>query len=92
MEHLHPNNATFDEARSIFSEWAAEQKMSPANLARKTGMSYQHSWALLAGKQKITFHTLAVMLIAFGIEGPAISMASTMRQQWLNSRLSKMEL
>lgn len=92
MEHFIPNNSTFDEARVIFRKWAAEQKISPANLARKTGMSYQHSWALLAGKQKVTFHTLAVLLIAFGSEGPAISMAKTMRQQWLNSRLSKMDL
>ena len=87
-----------DELRSLetpekfFSEWAYAHSVTPSILSEQTGFSYQHCWGLLSGSKKITLCTLSVLLVTFGEAGPAIELAKTMRPQWLQKRLRKMEI
>ncbi len=67
--------------KEILREWTRKRNITPALLAKQTAFSYQHAWNIIDGETEISFETLGVLLIAYGIRGPAPAIAKAMREQ-----------
>jgi plasmid maintenance system antidote protein VapI len=52
--------------KKTLQDWAEREGITPAEFARKTGYSYQHSFNLLRGKTEVTEETLGRILVGFG--------------------------
>jgi len=55
-------------AKKALQNWAADNGITPAAFAEKTGFSYQHAWNLLKGSTSPTDATLGRIVMAYGAE------------------------
>ena len=69
------------DSKQILQDWTRKRNITPALLSKQTGFSYQHAWNIIDGETEISFETLGVLLIVYGIRGPAPAIAKAMREQ-----------
>lgn len=54
--------------KKILIEWAERHNITPAELQKVAGYSYQHAWNLLRGTQEVTASTIGQILASFPAE------------------------
>jgi len=61
--------------KKALQKWANENDVTPANLADKSGMSYQQCWNILRGRFPVTDETLGRLFKTYGMDGPMVAIS-----------------